>query len=79
MEHFTPVSGLVGGLLIGLAVTLLLTLNGRIGGISGIIGGLLTLEGRELELRAAVHRGPGARRSGVRAGGGRRVPSLLSS
>ena len=41
MEHFTPVSGLIGGLLIGLAAALLLLLNGRISGISGIVGGLL--------------------------------------
>jgi uncharacterized membrane protein YedE/YeeE len=54
MEHFTPVSGLVGGPLIGLAVTLLLVLNGRVGGVSGIVGGLLTFdEGRDLGWCAA--------------------------
>jgi LPXTG-motif cell wall-anchored protein len=42
MEHFTPVSGLVGGLLIGLAVALMMLVNGRIAGISNIVGGLLT-------------------------------------
>jgi uncharacterized membrane protein YedE/YeeE len=41
MNHFTPVSALLGGLLIGLATSLLLWLNGRIAGISGVLGGLL--------------------------------------
>jgi len=40
MEHFTPLSGLLGGLLIGLAATLLLLLNGRVAGVSGILGGV---------------------------------------
>jgi len=42
MNHFTPVSALVGGLLIGLAASLLLWLNGRIAGVSGILFGLLS-------------------------------------
>ena len=41
MEHFTPVSALLGGAMIGLAVSALLLLNGRIAGISGILGGAL--------------------------------------
>ena len=41
MEHFTPVSALLGGTLIGLAAAALLLFNGRIAGISGIFGGLL--------------------------------------
>jgi uncharacterized membrane protein YedE/YeeE len=41
MNHFTPMSALLGGLMIGLAASLLLWLNGRIAGISGILGGLL--------------------------------------
>jgi uncharacterized membrane protein YedE/YeeE len=41
MEHFTPVSALLGGVMIGLAVSALLLLNGRIAGISGILGGSL--------------------------------------
>lgn len=41
MEHFTPVSGLLGGAMIGLAASALLLLNGRIAGISGILGGSL--------------------------------------
>lgn len=41
MEHFTPVSGLIGGMLIGIAAMLFAFLNGRIAGISGIIGGLI--------------------------------------
>lgn len=40
MEHFTPVSALVGGTLIGLSTTLLWLANGRIAGISGILGSL---------------------------------------
>lgn len=42
MNHFTPMSALVGGLLIGLSACLLLWLNGRIAGISGILFGLLS-------------------------------------
>jgi len=42
MNHFTPVSALVGGLLIGLSASLLLWLNGRIAGVSGILFGLLS-------------------------------------
>lgn len=41
MEHFTPVSSLVGGILIGLAATATLALLGRVAGISGILGSLL--------------------------------------
>lgn len=42
MEHFTPISGLIGGALIGLAAVLLMALNGRIAGISGIVDGVLS-------------------------------------
>ena len=42
MNHFTPVSALLGGLLIGLSASLLLWLNGRIAGVSGILFGLLS-------------------------------------
>ena len=48
MEHFTPVSALLGGAMIGLAASALLLLNGRIAGISGILGG--TLEGSKDDL-----------------------------
>ena len=41
MEHFTPVSSLVGGVLIGLSATAMLALLGRVAGISGIVGGLM--------------------------------------
>lgn len=41
MEHFTPVSGFLGGLLIGGAATLYVVLNGRVLGISGILGGAI--------------------------------------
>jgi uncharacterized protein len=40
MDHFTPISAILGGLLIGLAATLLWLANGRIAGISGIVGSL---------------------------------------
>lgn len=41
MEHFTPLSSLVGGILIGVAATAMLGLLGRVAGVSGILGGLL--------------------------------------
>ncbi|MEM9074346.1 MAG: YeeE/YedE thiosulfate transporter family protein [Myxococcota bacterium] len=41
MEHFTPISSLLGGLLVGIASAALLLLHGRIAGISGILGGAL--------------------------------------
>jgi len=37
MEHFTPISALLGGLLIGLAACILLFFNGRIAGVTGIV------------------------------------------
>lgn len=40
MQHFTPISALIGGSLIGLSAVLLLALHGRIAGISGIFHGL---------------------------------------
>ena len=42
MEHFTPLSALLGGTLIGLAAVLLLATLGRIAGISGILAGTIT-------------------------------------
>ncbi len=41
MEHFTPISSLLGGALIGLGAAILLLFNGRVAGISGILGGAL--------------------------------------
>ena len=41
MEHFTPVTSLLGGLLIGLSAALVLITQGRIAGISGICGAAL--------------------------------------
>ena len=41
MEHFTPLSSLLGGILIGVSATAMLGLLGRVAGISGILGGLL--------------------------------------
>ena len=48
MEHFTPVSALLGGVMIGLAASALVLVNGRIAGISGILGG--SLEGSKDDL-----------------------------
>ena len=45
MEHFTPVSALIGGGLIGLSAGLLWLGLGRIAGISGIVGGLAVAGG----------------------------------
>jgi uncharacterized protein len=42
MQHFTPVSALIGGALIGLAAAVLWLGIGRIAGISGIVGNLWT-------------------------------------
>ena len=53
MEHFTPISAILGGLLIGLAAAGLLLLNGRIAGISGILGGLLDLPRGDISWRGA--------------------------
>lgn len=54
MQHFTPLSALLGGILIGLGASLLMWLNGRIAGISGIVGQLVTGTGRtELVWRLA--------------------------
>ena len=41
MEHFTPISALLGGALIGLAASLLLVTIGRIAGVSGILAGTI--------------------------------------
>ena len=53
MEHFTPLSGLIGGILIGLAATALLLVNGRVAGISGIVGSALTAPGNDRLWRLA--------------------------
>lgn len=53
MEHFTPVSALIGGLLIGASAALFLVLNGRIAGISGILGGLLQPSRADVGWRSA--------------------------
>src|SRR4051794_20143464 len=41
MNHFTPLSALIGGVLIGASACLLLLFNGRLAGISGILGGVV--------------------------------------
>lgn len=53
MEHFTPVSALVGGLMIGASAALLLLLTGHIAGISGILGGLVPPTRNEAAWRLA--------------------------
>lgn len=40
MDHFTPISALLGGSLIGLAASLLMLSNGRVAAISGIFAGV---------------------------------------
>lgn len=40
MQHFTPLSALVGGALIGLAASLVMLSHGKVAGISGIFAGL---------------------------------------
>ena len=42
MQHFTPLSALVGGVLIGVSAAMLWLSTGRIAGISGIVGNLLS-------------------------------------
>lgn len=51
MQHFTPISALIGGGLIGLSASLFLWLNGRIAGISGLFHGLFQSNKKELVWR----------------------------
>lgn len=53
MEHFTPLSALLGGAMIGLSASALLAFNGRVAGISGIVGGLLRAAAGDRAWRAA--------------------------
>jgi hypothetical protein len=53
MEHFTPLSSLLGGILIGISATAMLGLLGRVAGISGILGGLLARDASGGPWRAA--------------------------
>lgn len=41
MEHFTPITGFIGGVMIGIAASLFLVFNRQICGISGIFEGIL--------------------------------------
>lgn len=45
MQHFTPLTSLVGGLLIGLGSVVFLLGVGRVAGVSSIVGGLFTPKG----------------------------------
>jgi uncharacterized protein len=53
MEHFTPVSAVIGGLLIGSSAAMLWLGLGRIAGISGIVGSLLSRDARDAAWRLA--------------------------
>lgn len=53
MDHFTPISALLGGLLIGLAAAMLWLTNGRIAGISGIVGDLPSARPGDITWRVA--------------------------
>lgn len=53
MQHFTPLSALVGGLLIGLGAVVLMLFLGRIAGVSGVVGGLLGFDRQESGWRLA--------------------------
>ena len=53
LQHFTPVSALLGGALIGLSAVLLLWLIGRVAGISSIMSGLFTTAGSHRHWRIA--------------------------
>jgi hypothetical protein len=70
VDHFTPVSALIGGALIGLAAALLWVGNGRIAGISGIVGALTTSQPPEIAWRIAFLAGLIAAPLLYRAGGG---------
>jgi uncharacterized membrane protein YedE/YeeE len=51
MNHFTPVTAVLGGLLLGLASSLLFVASGRILGISGIVGRIPVATGRDRRWR----------------------------
>ena len=53
MEHFTPISGAIGGVLIGLSAAMLWLGLGRIAGISGIVGALLRPQSGDVAWRMA--------------------------
>jgi uncharacterized membrane protein YedE/YeeE len=53
MEHFTPVSALIGGALIGLSAAILWVAIGRIAGISGIASGLADWKSPDTSWRLA--------------------------
>ncbi len=53
MEHFTPITGLIGGMFIGLSAASFVLLNGRVAGISGIVGGVFSDQLSQLSWRLA--------------------------
>jgi len=54
IDHFTPISAILGGLLIGLAAAILWLTDGRIAGISGIVGSLPSARPGDITWRVAL-------------------------
>jgi uncharacterized membrane protein YedE/YeeE len=53
MNHFTPLSALIGGALIGLSASIFFLMHGRVAGISGLYGGLFRAATPDRALRFA--------------------------
>lgn len=53
VEHFTPISAVIGGVMIGAAAVFLMLFSGRVAGIAGIVGGVFGANGREIGWRLA--------------------------
>lgn len=51
MEHFTPLTAIIGGVLIGLAVSLLWITNRRLAGVSSISGAIFPLRRNDMAWR----------------------------
>jgi uncharacterized membrane protein YedE/YeeE len=79
MEHFTPVSAVLGGLLIGLSAALLWLGLGQIAGISGIVGNLRPTRSRDTAWRAAFLAGLIAAPLLYVAAGGALPPIVVSN
>lgn len=70
MEHFTPVSAVIGGLMIGAAAVFMMAFSGRIAGIAGIVGGAIGAKRRDVAWRLAFALGLVAGPYLVMLGGG---------